>query len=114
MRNNINKKRMSEKKENRGSVIVEMTFILPICVIMVYLYIMYLLFGVGLSKNLFVQAEKVYTYSEEGSKEIKGNTDKVEVTTDNPLFHATIVLRKNAANPVRSIRRWQLAIRKVS
>ncbi len=102
------------KKRNRGGAIVEMTVILPLCIIIIYLYIMYLLYTVQFAGNYFSQAESLYENSAKSNCGDKGGVEKAEVVIDEDLFSMKIVLRRNTQNPVCAIRRWQLAIREVS
>lgn len=106
-------------KRNKGSSIIEISLLIPICLVCVYLYVMLFLFLTGAAKNM----ERISEYSyrsdtaddkteEKESKNLQvcreGKTQKVWMEEQDKLFVLHLELRKDMNDPVENIRRWQL------
>ena len=98
-------------KNNKGSAVIEMTFLMPIMLGIIYLYIMYLLLCISMSENMLKKTEELYKKAE----------DLVTVTWNKDVLKEEVLssqikidIRRDTKNPVEEIRRWQLAIRTIS
>ncbi len=97
---------------NKGTITIEMTLLIPLILGIVYLYIMYLLFSFGLSKQMYEETEKLYHQELTDQKEVSLSENQLTYN----LFHVknyeiTLKLKRDIENPVAYIRRWQLAAR---
>ncbi len=114
----INKKvqcASEEKRNNRGSTIIEMTLLIPVLLGCVYFYIMLFLFLIETAEDMYIMAE--YLYEPERTKEESvtgticknGNTEIIRIQNTGELFEIQAELRKDASDVIENIRRWQLA-----
>ena len=107
----------SSRLTNRGSAVIEMTLIMPVLLVVFYLYISIFLFYVQSGKSMKDMAEVLYcteeieNYTYEGDFTVRenGNTKSVCIKESEALFELNLELRRNDDSVVEKIRRWQLA-----
>lgn len=106
----------AKKKQNKGSITVEMTLLSLFVFSIVYLYVMYLLFSISLASNLYEQTMKLYDDANETfSIEAVSNITILEFNIfRNSDYNIKLHLKRTKEDPVKSIRRWQIAIDTVS
>ncbi|MGN0437363.1 MAG: hypothetical protein ACI4F4_02485 [Lachnospiraceae bacterium] len=102
-------------KKNQGSATIEMTMLIGMILGIVILYIMYLLFSIGFSKNLYMETENLYQQNKNVQVEVNGSMAQIPYN----IFHVknyqiTSHLQRDKENPVAFIRRCQLASRGIS
>ena len=102
-------------KKNKGSATIEMTMLIGMIFGIVILYIMYLLYAIGFSKNLYMETESLYQQNQTVQVEVNGSMNRIPYN----IFHVknyqiTIYLQRDKENPVAFIRRCQLASRGIS
>lgn len=100
---------------NKGSATIEMTLLITFVMGIIYLYIMYLLFSFGLSKNMYEETEKLYHQEREDNTVVTLSENQIQYN----IFHVkdyqiTIKIKRDVEDPIAYIRRWQLATRTVS
>ena len=104
-----------EKRDNRGSAIIEMTLLIPVLLGCIYFYIMLFLFLTETAKDMYTMAEYLYgtrqTKEENvtGTVSKNGNTEIIRIQNTGELFEIQTELRKDASDVIENIRRWQLA-----
>lgn len=104
-----------EKRDNRGSTIIEMTLLIPVLLGCIYFYIMLFLFLIETAEDMYIMAE--YLYEPERTKQENvigtisknGNTEIIRIQNTGELFEIKTELRKDASDVIENIRRWQLA-----
>lgn len=106
-------------KQNKGSVTIEMTIILPFILCILYLYIMYLLFSISASVDMYHQIAEMYELPVGESEEIQtvdiSETHEIAIDFfDLSSYRFEVKFRKNQKNPVNSIRRWKNAMSTIS
>lgn len=105
------------QKRNQGSATIEMTFIMPIVLLIFYLYISLFLFFIHSAENMAAMTEVLYEQEEqeeESGVEVfatqnVGNKKTVYVNVETGLLSKKIELHRYSDSPVENIRRWQLA-----
>ena len=103
-------------KKNKGQFVVEMTMLIPILLGCIYLYVMFFLYFVQ-SAGFMCQIAQLlyqdYPTVEENIREIRiekeGSTKVGNVEVMDQLFEFRLQLRKDEKDPVKNLRRWQLA-----
>lgn len=113
----INKKLIGKNRRNKflfinnnGSATIEITLLSLLIFGILYLYIMYLLFSIGLAKNMYEETEKLYKQNNKNQITITVHENQVPYQifqTDN--FQIRIEMKKEEDDSVTFIRRWQLA-----
>ena len=106
-------------KHNKGSSIIEISMLIPICLTCIYLYVMLFLFFTKAAKNMEQISEYSYrSDTADGKIEEKepknlqicreGKTQKVWMEEQDKLFVLHLELRRDMNDPAENIRRWQL------
>lgn len=102
-------------KRNHGSATIEMTMLISLIMGIIYLFIMYLLFSMGLAKNMEEETIKLYEQDKQEKTEVSLGDGQLRYNVfHNSDFQIKIEMKKEKENPVAFIRRWQLVSRTVS
>lgn len=108
-----------EREINKGSVVIEMTLLIPIIIGCVYLYIIIFMFFIRQSEMFDIVSEKIYDnsinmeeiYGEEKSaitKDQKGSISTYTNKEQDNWFEYRVELRHMNQDPIKNLRRWQL------
>ena len=107
---------------NRGSAIIEMTFLIPVLLGIIYFYIMLFLFLMESTKYKEWIVESLYSVQEDASTGAEGQagegllsvskqgtTISVYIDEKMNLFDIRLEMHRKEDSAVDNIRRWQLA-----
>lgn len=106
-------------ENNKGSAIIEMTFLIPVILGCVFMYVSFLIFFIGNSKGMEQAAEQVYMVDISNSSSVNAGVKKQSEMLSSVYqncdkwFDVTININRNGRNVLKSIRRWQLATSKI-
>lgn len=116
---------MKKESVNGGSAIIEMTFLIPILLGIIYLYIMLFLFLLESAEYKEIMVESLYSIQEEKKKKSaeagetvesgvllwSKNGTQISVFVDGKveMFDIELEMHCNEDKTVENIRRWQLA-----
>ena len=102
------------KEKNRGTAIIEMTILIPIFLMIIYLYIIYFLGMVELGKNMDDMTELLYCEEEVQENAPEGltvrKTGSMQVITkkqENQYADMQVTVQKKKDSAIKDIRRWQ-------
>lgn len=102
------------KRKNRGSMILEMTLLIPIVLVCMYLYV-YLFLGLVRVSKAYGQAAG-QLYAKEGSVtkgrgiiHKNGEMSIAAFKEDDTYLNIQVTLRKEDSDVLKNLRRWQLA-----
>lgn len=117
------KKYENKQKKNRGSAIIETTMLIPVYIGVFYLYILLFLFHIEVGFLFQDMIEYIYPTDikcdiEEKEDDItitqQGNIKVVRMSNSNHIFQVQLILKGNIDDPIKKIRRWQIAIDTIS
>lgn len=117
---------MKKTSENIGSAVVEMTFLIPVILGIIYMYIMLFLFLIESAKYREIMVESLYSIeNENGEKAVDSNENgavsgvmeksqhgskiSVYIKEQTKLFDIELEMHRKEDSAVQNIRRWQLA-----
>lgn len=104
-----------KRRENRGSIIIEMTLLIPLFLGCIFFYIMYFLFLTQAARDLSDMAGCLYASGDReeeyaaGEVHREGNTEIIRVQRSGKWFEIQTELRKDGSDIIENIRRWQFA-----
>lgn len=103
-------------RKNRGSIVVEMTLLMPVFLLCVFLYITAFLYYVETAKQMYFVSDALYqrtnlTTDNIGEREAQvykqGGTCIATAERSEKYANIKVEIRKDAGNPVQNLRRWQ-------
>ena len=107
---------------NCGSAIIEMTFLIPVLLGIIYFYIMFFLFLMESAKYKEWIVESLYSVQEDSSTDTEGKVGErrlpmskqgtmisVYIDEKAELFDIRLEMHRKEDSAVENIRRWQLA-----
>lgn len=105
---------------NCGSAIIEMTFLIPVLLGIIYFYIMFFLFLMESAKYKEWIVESLYSVQGDASTGVggrdgllpvnkQGTTISVYIDEETELFDIRLEMHRKEDSAVENIRRWQLA-----
>lgn len=116
---------LKKKFDNKGSAIIEMTFLIPILLGIIYLYIMLFLFLLESAEYKEIMVESLYSIQEDQTEKSAATEEGIErgfwlrskngtqisifVNEKAELFDIELEMHCNEDKTVENIRRWQLA-----
>lgn len=109
-----------EKKRNQGSAIIEMTLLIPIFIGCIIMFIMLFLFLMDAGRKQYILCETLYSVdvtdgkadlpgTDLGSLKKEGTVLKIIYQEQGKGLQYHLSMRRNGNDPVKNIRRWQLA-----
>lgn len=104
---------------NRGSIIIEMTLLMPVFLVVFYFYIMTFLYYVETGKQMNELAVMLYQENGESGEVLPGKTETIQIYNQGGTWTGilqdrqkwtdiTLVMKRDGSNPVRNLRRWQI------
>ena len=113
---------LRKKSLNCGSAIIEMTFLIPVLLGIIYFYIMFFLFLMESAKYKEWIVEFLYSVQEDSSTDTEGKVGErrlpmskqgtmisVYIDEKAELFDIRLEMHRKEDSAVENIRRWQLA-----
>lgn len=106
----------NRQRKNRGSIVVEMTLLMPVFLLCVFLYITAFLYYVEAAEQMYLASAALYqesglTTDNAGEDEVsfykRGGTSVATVERSERYADVKVELRKDAGNPIQNLRRWQ-------
>ncbi|MBD8973571.1 MAG: hypothetical protein EGQ63_06995 [Clostridiales bacterium] len=106
----------NRRRKNRGSIVVEMTILMPVFLLCVFLYITAFLYYVEAAEQMYLASAALYqeyilTTDDAGADEVsiykRGGTSVATVERSERYADVKVELRKDAGNPIQNLRRWQ-------
>lgn len=116
-------KSLKRRKRNRGSAVLEATILIPVCLGIFFLYIMFFLFLI--EYGFIMQGMLEYMYHPETKFEIEnphgeislvkqGNINIINAWNKNRYFSMYLEYKGNSNDPADKVRRWQIAADTIS
>lgn len=102
----------NRQRKNRGSIVVEMTLLMPVFLLCVFLYITAFLYYVEAAEQMYLASAALYlTTDDAGENEVfiykRGGTSIATAERSERYADVKVELRKDAGNPIQNLRRWQ-------
>ncbi len=104
------------RRKNRGSMIIEVTILMPVFLLCVVLYIYAFLYYVKTAEQMAFVSEQLYVKEEFVPDSMREcsiqmyQQEGTDIATSQGRYRYTdirVEMKKDAGNPIRNLRRWQ-------
>lgn len=107
-------RRIKNEGKNRGSMTVEVSLLMPICLGIFYLYIIFFLFLICRGNDMNQVSQQLYKGEgemTEASLQVENQGRQVVVSKEGEVagLYGVVKMCRGGEEPVKQIRRWQLA-----